>query len=110
MSWLRRQFEEQADEPGRRWFAALDGSEACVGVCAVTVDAECALLEHLVAPSPARWVLSAAVVEMLCDEGTRFLFVAPVNGIRAERNIQYLHRLLGYRVAHIFVRPKRRGA
>ncbi len=107
---LQRYLEEQSDEPGRRWLAALDSSGDCVGVCLLTVDVECALLEHLVAASPARWALNAAVVEMLCDEGIGFLFAESTNGIRAEKNIQYLHRLLGYRVAHILVRPERRGA
>ena len=107
---LQRYLEERADEPGRRWLAALDGSGECVGVCLVTVDVECALLEHLVAPSPARWALNAAVVDMLCEEGISFLFAESTNGIRAEKNIQYLHHLLGYRVAHILVRHERRGA
>jgi hypothetical protein len=110
IEWLRSYWEVESDRPGRRWLAALDRSGDCVGVCVVTVDVECALLEHLVATSPARWSLNAAVVEMLCEEGISYLFVTPVNGVRAERNVQYLHRLLGYSIAHIVVRREGRGA
>ncbi len=109
IQWLRDYWEAESDKPGRRWMAALDSSGDCVGVCVVTIDHQCALLEHLVATSPARWVLNAAVVSMLCEKGVKYLFVTPVNGVRAEPNVQYLHRLLGYSVAHIVVRRERRA-
>jgi hypothetical protein len=99
--WKRRQLLTRLD--AECWIA-LDGRERPIGLAVFTVDAELAMLWSLVASeSPARWLLHTEIVELLATCRVPYLMAAARMAPLLPPGIQYLQRLLGYRVTHILL-------
>jgi hypothetical protein len=93
--------------PGDLWSAAFAPSGVPVAVAQVTLDREWALLKVLASSDHAsRYLLHTDLVNALVGAKVRYLVVdGPMAPLLAPA-LQYLQRLLGYRVAGLSVRRK----
>jgi Phosphatidylglycerol lysyltransferase, C-terminal len=99
-----RYWAQRCDEPGRSWLAAYDHAGEVVGFAAVTIDAECSLLEIVRSSrDPALWALNASIVELLCASRIAYLFANSGTALKMSPNVRFLQQLLGYRVVHLSV-------
>jgi hypothetical protein len=95
------------DRPGDPVWVAHNGTSKSVGMLWATVDREWAMLRLLTTSrSEARYALHTALVSDLCSRGVRYLFVREAPALLLPPGLQYLQRLLGYRVVHLRV-PRR---
>lgn len=97
--------DERFCQPGDAWWSARNGRREAVAVAQVTVDRECALLQTFVSSDRAsRYLLHAALVEMLVARNVRYLAVSAPMAPLLEPSLQYWQRLLGFDVVHVSVR------
>ena len=94
--------------PGDVWWAACDRRGRTVALAHVTVDRECALLQSFVSSHRAsRYMLHAALVDMLVARDVRYLVVSGPMAPLLDPSLQYWQRLLGFDVAHVVVKRVR---
>ena len=92
------------DRPRDPVWVAHNGASESVGMLWATVDSEWAMLRLLATSrSEARYALHTALVSHLCSRGVRYLFVREASALLLTPGLQYLQRLLGYRVVHLRV-------
>lgn len=88
----------RADE----WVIALDRDDQVVGGALVTVDRTWAMLNILVGLSyPVRYALHTDLVLTLGATGVEYLFVSNESALVLPDGLQYLQRILGYRVVNL---------
>jgi len=88
----------RADE----WVIALDRDDQVVGGALVTVDRTWAMLNILVGFSyPVRYALHTDLVLRLGATGVEYLFVSNESALMLPEGLQYLQRILGYRVVNL---------
>jgi hypothetical protein len=93
--------------PGDPVWVARNGASESIGMLWATVDREWAMLRLLTTSrSEARYALHTELVSHLCSRGVRYLFVREGSALLLPPGLQYLQRLLGYRVVHLRVPRK----
>jgi hypothetical protein len=86
-------------------WAVFDADSQPIGLGAVSVDSDVALIWSLVCRGHSgRWLLHTEIVSELAKRGVSFLLVATRMTPVLEPGLQYFQRLLGYRVAHLRLR------
>jgi hypothetical protein len=84
------------------WLIAYDRDGNVVGGALVTVDRDWAMLNILAALSyPVRYALHTNLVLMLGSRGVGHLFVTGQSALMLPDGLQYLQRILGYRVVNL---------
>jgi hypothetical protein len=91
----------RADE----WLVALDRDDDVVGGALVSVDRSWAMLNILVgAAYPVRYALHTDLVRRLGAAGVEHMFVSDESALVLPDGLQYLQRILGYRVVNLSLR------
>jgi hypothetical protein len=93
-----------------RW-AVYDAESQPIGLSAVSVDSDVALIWSLVCRGHSgRWLLHTEIVSEMAKRGVRYLLVATQMTPVLPPGLQYFQRLLGHQVAHLNLRAHREPA
>jgi hypothetical protein len=84
------------------WTLAVDADGRVLGGALVSVDRSWAMINVLVASDfPARYALHTDVAARLGAAGVSYLFVSERSALALSDGLQYLQRILGYRVVNL---------
>jgi len=87
------------------WVIALDANDQVVGGALLTVDRSWAMLNILVGVCyPVRYALHTDVVLRLGARKVEYLFASNQSALVLPEGLQYLQRILGYRVVNLHLR------
>jgi hypothetical protein len=93
------------------WTLAINRDGRVLGGALVSVDRDWAMVNILVATDyPVRYALHTDVAARLGASGVRYLFVSERSALALPEGLQYLQRILGYRVVNLRLRRRRSGA
>lgn len=91
--------------PESEWWAVFDAEGQPIGLAAVSVDSEVALIWSLGCRGRSgRWLLHTEIVSEMAKRGVTCLLVAGPMAPKLAPGLQYFQRLLGYQVAHLKLR------